>query len=59
LINSTLGWETDLEGSKARAGRQSGNRQAGFLADDTLKQVGIGQRASDDGFETAWAEGLG
>jgi hypothetical protein len=33
---------------KFRAGRQFGDRQAGFLVDKTLKADGEGQRASED-----------
>jgi hypothetical protein len=38
-MRMSLATGTLVEGSKARAGRQSGDRQAGFLGDNTLKHA--------------------
>jgi hypothetical protein len=36
-----------MEGSKTRAGRRFGDKQAGFFVEDTLKVTMQGERASE------------
>jgi hypothetical protein len=38
-----------MEGSKTRAGRQPGDRQAELLAEETLKKAVDGERESEGG----------